>query len=98
MVVDKGHRHLYFLDSFTAENSKGASGSNLDGLQEQLQGPGLFRTAGGKCGALSSQAASLLAGPWSSLVQATPSIPTHIRKGKILWFTLWACTRPLAPC
>lgn len=88
--MDEGHRHFYFLDSAEAGKATWAAGSTLDGLQAQ------FRSGSGKGGVLSSKAAGLSAEAWWSSVQAESSAPTFTRKGRMLWFTLWACVRPLA--
>ena len=81
-VVDRGHRHFYFLDSSSA--GKARRGLRPLGTAE---GPALDWAGSAQCGVLCSEAVGCSAGAWWALVQAAPSTPTFTRKGRIMWFT-----------
>lgn len=81
-VVDRGHRHFYFLDSSSA--GKARRGLRPLGTAE---GPAQSRAGSAQCGVLCSEAVGCSAGAWWALVQAAPSTPTFTRKGRIMWFT-----------
>ena len=81
-VVDREHRHFYFLGSSSA--GKARRGLSPLGTAE---GPAQSRAGSAQCGVLCSKVAGCSAGAWRALVQAAPSTLTFTRKGRITWFT-----------